>query len=198
EWLEREQGAEAVWIPVSEFGVVDLGWLETFLSERASDVALISLMWANNETGVITPIDQVTELAKRFDIPVHSDAVAALGHIKLSFATSGLAAMSITAHKVGGPVGVGALVVARSAKLTSLVHGGGQERAMRSGTMNAAGAKAFALAVSLAAANLEQHALHTSELRDQVIHGVMKLVPDARFSRGEAPGLPDNAHFTFP
>ena len=198
EWLEREQGAEAIWIPVDEFGVVDLVWLEAFLVERADEVALISLMWANNETGVITPISQVTELAKRFGIPVHSDAVAALGHIPLSFAESGLAAMAITAHKVGGPVGVGALVVARSVKLTSLVHGGGQERAMRSGTMNAAGAKAFSLAVTMAVANLEQHGSHTSELRDQVIRGVMQLVPDARFSRGEAPGLPDNAHFTFP
>jgi cysteine desulfurase len=198
EWLEREQGAEAIWIPVDEFGVIDLAWLSEFLADRAEEVALISLMWANNETGVITPIRQVTELAKRFDIPVHSDAVAALGHISLSFAESGLAAMSITAHKVGGPVGVGALVVARSVKLTSLVHGGGQERAMRSGTMNAAGAKAFALAVSMAVANLEHHGSHTSGLRDQIIRGVMKLVPDARFSRGEAPGLPDNAHFTFP
>jgi cysteine desulfurase len=198
EWLEKEQGAEAVWVPVDERGVVDLLWLDQFLQERADEVALISLMWANNETGVITPIEQVTELANKFEIPVHSDAVAALGHIPVDFAKSGLAAMSITAHKVGGPVGVGALVVARSVKLTSLVHGGGQERAMRSGTMNASGAKAFALAVRMAVANLEQHSVHARELRDALVAGVHKLVPDARFSRGDAPGLPDNAHFTFP
>ena len=198
EWLEREQGAQAVWIPVDARGVVDLAWLENFLTENASKVALISLMWANNETGVITPIREFTALAEKHGIPVHSDAVAALGHIPVDFAQSGLSAMSITAHKVGGPVGVGALVVSRQAKLTSLVHGGGQERAMRSGTMNAAGAKAFAHAVTLAAARLEHHASTLTPLRDRLVAGVLELVSDARFSRGDAPGLPDNAHFTFP
>ncbi len=197
DWLEKEQGAEAVWVPVDERGVVDLVWLKEFLTNNHERVALISLMWANNETGVITDINEVVELAKTFDIPVHSDAVAAFGHISINFAQTGLTAMSITAHKVGGPVGVGALVVARSAKLTSLVHGGGQERAMRSGTMNAAGAKAFGLACELAVSILDSHRAHTVILRDRLVEGVLKLVPTARFSRADAPGLPDNAHFTF-
>ena len=197
DWLEKEQGAEAVWVPVDENGVVDLAWLTGFIADNHERVALISLMWANNETGVITPIDEVVALAKPFDIPVHSDAVAAFGHIPVDFAASGLTAMSITAHKVGGPVGVGALVVSRAAKLVSLSHGGGQERSMRSGTMNSAGAKAFGLAAELAVANLESHAAHTRQLRDAIIRGVIELVPSARFSRGDALGLPDNAHFTF-
>ena len=198
EWLEKEQGAEAVWIPVDERGVVDLVWLKNYLAENASQVALITLMWANNETGVVTPIGEVTALAAVHGIPVHSDAVAALGHIHVDFAASGLAAMSITAHKVGGPVGVGALVVSRQSKLTSLVHGGGQERAMRSGTMNAAGAKAFSHAVSLAVSRINHHVPELVRLRDRLVAGVHELVADARFSRGDAPGLPDNAHFTFP
>ncbi|MEY4078807.1 MAG: hypothetical protein RIS80_576 [Actinomycetota bacterium] len=198
EWLEKEQGAEAVWIPVDERGVVDLVWLKNYLAENASQVALITLMWANNETGVVTPIGEVTALAAVHGIPVHSDAVAALGHIHVDFAASGLAAMSITAHKVGGPVGVGALVVSRQSKLTSLVHGGGQERAMRSGTMNAAGAKAFSHAVSLAVSRIDHHVPELVRLRDRLVAGVHELVADARFSRGDAPGLPDNAHFTFP
>lgn len=198
EWLEKEQGAEAVWIPVDERGVVDLAWLKNYLAENAPRVALITLMWANNETGVVTPISEVTALAAVHDIPVHSDAVAALGHIHVDFAASGLAAMSITAHKVGGPVGVGALVVSRQSKLTSLVHGGGQERAMRSGTMNAAGAKAFSHAVSLAVSRIDHHVPELVRLRDRLVAGVHELVADARFSRGDAPGLPDNAHFTFP
>jgi cysteine desulfurase len=197
-WLETDQGAEVAWIPVDQRGVLDLAWLESFLAERGTEVAFISAMWANNETGVITPIRQVCELAAKHDIPVHSDAVAALGHIEVDFASSGLAAMSLTAHKVGGPVGVGALIVARSVKLTSIVHGGGQERAMRSGTMNAAGAKAFSLAVRLAVENLEGHQKHAAGLRDALVSGVSRIVADARFSRGDAPGLPDNAHFTFP
>jgi cysteine desulfurase len=198
EWLEKEQGAEAVWIPVDERGVVDLVWLKNYLAENAPRVALITLMWANNETGVVTPISEVTALAAVHDIPVHSDAVAALGHVHVDFAASGLAAMSITAHKVGGPVGVGALVVSRQSKLTSLVHGGGQERAMRSGTMNAAGAKAFSHAVSLAVSRIDHHVPELVRLRDRLVAGVHELVTDARFSRGDAPGLPDNAHFTFP
>ncbi len=198
EWLEKEQGAEAVWIPVDERGVVDLAWLKNYLAENAPRVALITLMWANNETGVVTPISEITALAAVHGIPVHSDAVAALGHIHVDFAASGLAAMSITAHKVGGPVGVGALVVSRQSKLTSLVHGGGQERAMRSGTMNAAGAKAFSHAVSLAVSRIDHHVPELVRLRDRLVAGVHELVADARFSRGDAPGLPDNAHFTFP
>jgi len=196
-WLEKEQGAKAIWIPVDQNGVVDLDWLEGFLAANGESVALISLMWANNETGVITPIEKVVAMAKSYEIPVHSDAVAAFGHIPVDFAASGLSAMSITAHKIGGPVGVGALVVSRAAKLVSLAHGGGQERSMRSGTMNSAGAKAFGLAAELAVANLETHAEHTSVLRDAIIRGVLDIVPTARFSRGDAPGLPDNAHFTF-
>jgi len=197
DWLVAEQKAEAVWVPVDERGVVDLVWLGDFLAANHDRVALISLMWANNETGVITDVPGVVKLAKPFDIPVHSDAVAAFGHIPVDFASSGLTAMSISAHKVRGPVGVGALVVARSAKLTSLAHGGGQERSMRSGTMNAAGAKAFGLAAELAVANLEAHEAHTKLLQERLVQGVLRAVPNARFSRGDARGLNDNAHFTF-
>lgn len=198
EWLAKEQGAEMVWAPVDARGVVNLQWLSAFVADRGDEVALISLMWANNETGVVTDIPAVVEIAKTKGIPVHSDAVAAVGHLPISFATSGLAALSFTAHKVGGPVGVGALVVARSAKLTPTMHGGNQERGLRSGTMNAAGAAAFAKATEVAVADIEAHAKAASKLRDRVIAGVLAVAPEARFSRGDAPGLPDNVHFTFP
>lgn len=154
EWLEVNQGAEAVWVPVSQDGLVDLKWLADFLAENHEKIALISLMWVNNETGVTTDIQALTRLAKPYKIPVHSDAVAALGHIPITFAASGLAAMSITGHKVGAPVGTGALVVSRDAKLQSIFHGGGQERGIRAGTMNSAGAKAFALAATLSVREL--------------------------------------------
>lgn len=158
EWLENHEGAEIAWVPVSNEGLLDYDWLENFLSQSHEAVSLISLMWVNNETGVISDIERVTAAAKPFEIPVHSDAVAALGHVPVSFAQSGLWAMSITGHKVGAPVGTGALVVARKANLTSLFHGGGQERGIRSGTLNAAGAAAFARAVEIATDELpEQH-----------------------------------------
>ncbi len=196
-WLVDHQGAELALIPVNSQGEFDLDWLDDFLAKRGSEVALISLMWANNETGVIADIGRITELAKRQGIPVHSDAVAAFGHTPVDFARSGLAAMSISAHKVGGPVGSGALVVGRSVKLTSLVHGGGQERSMRSGTMDAAGAHAFALAADLAIRELASETARLNLLREQLVDGVLKISPDAIFSRGEAAGLAGTAHFTF-
>jgi cysteine desulfurase len=137
-------------------------------------------------------------LAKNHGIPVHSDAVAAFGHVPISFEVSGLAAMSVSAHKVGGPVGSGALIVGRSVKLTSLVHGGGQERGMRSGTMDAAGATAFALAAKLAVEELDSEAQRLSGLASKLIQGIQEAAPDAVFSRGNANGLPGTVHFTLP
>ena len=197
EWLDTHEGAEVIWLPVLENGVVDLKALENVLLDRANEVALVSLMWANNETGVITDIQAVTALAAKHKIPVHSDAVAAFGHMSTNFADSGLAAMSITAHKVAGPVGVGALILSRAAKVTSLIHGGGQERSVRSGTMNAAGAKAFAHAAELAVNNLDQHIRHTDALLAKLRESIETSISGARFSRSDAPGLSMNAHYTF-
>ena len=197
-WLADHQGAEIALVPVDARGVFDLGWLADFLTREGHRVALISLMWVNNETGVIADIAAITDLAKPHGIPVHSDAVAAFGHVPTNFATSGLAAMSISAHKVGGPVGSGALIVGRSVKLTSLVHGGGQERGMRSGTMDAAGATAFAMAAEIATGELEAEKSRLAKLADKLTAGVRAIAPDSIFSRAEAPGLPGTAHFTFP
>jgi cysteine desulfurase len=197
-WLADYQGAEVALVPVDARGVFDLKWLENFMNSDGDRVAFISLMWVNNETGVVADIAGITALAKGFGIPVHSDAVAAFGHIPTSFETSGLAAMSVSAHKVGGPVGSGALIVGRSIKLTSLVHGGGQERGMRSGTMDAAGATAFALAARLAAEELESEGERLSSLARRLVRGVQMEAPEAIFSRADAPGLPGTVHFTFP
>lgn len=197
-WLEDHQGAEAILVPVDGRGVFDLVWLGDYLEANASRVALISLMWVNNETGVIADIPAITSIAAKHAIPVHSDAVAAFGHVPTDFATSGLAAMSISAHKIGGPVGSGALVVGRSQKLTSLIHGGGQERSMRSGTMDAAGATAFALAATLADDEIESESVRLAALAERLIAGVLVSAPDAVLSRGDAPGLAATVHFTFP
>ena len=197
EWLEAHEGAEVAWIPVSAEGVLDLAWLDQFLASRGSEVALISVMWANNEIGVINDINAITALAARHDIAVHSDAIAAFGHVPIDFKKAGLSAMSISAHKVGGPVGVGALILGRAAKLTPLTHGGGQERSMRSGTMNSAGAKAFAHAATLAIEAMDTHNVHTQALINKLRAGVEGSIEGARFSRGSARSMPHNAHFTF-
>jgi cysteine desulfurase len=197
EWLEKHDGAEILWLPVDEQGVIDLTFLEEFLVSNHSRVALVNLMWANNETGVITDIERVVAVAKTYGIPVHSDAIAAFGHIPLSFASSGLAAMSISAHKIGGPVGAGALIVSRATKLVSIIHGGGQERGMRSGTMNAPVAKAFALAAELAVAELPQEMIRLKALRDKLVSGVQEITPLAHHTGALSPRMPHNAHFTF-
>ena len=197
EWLEKHDGAEILWLPVDSEGVVDLDFLATFLAEKAENVAVITLMWANNETGVITDIPRVVAIANQYGIPVHSDAIAAFGHLPLSFKASGLVAMSISAHKIGGPVGAGALLVSRATKLVSLVHGGGQERGMRSGTMNAPVAKAFALAAEIAVNELESEMLRLQKLRDYLVSSVQSIAPVAKHTGSNVQRMAHNAHFTF-
>jgi cysteine desulfurase len=197
EWLEKHEDAEAIWVPVSEEGEIDFDWYRNYLSEHSDEIALVTFMLANNETGIISDLKKFVALAKEHGIPTHSDAVAAFGHMPIDFAELGLDTMAISAHKVGGPVGVGALLVSRSTKITSLIQGGGQERGIRSGTLNAAGAKAFAFAAEKALKSMDSHNLHTRKLVEQIRQTVAQQIPGARFSRGGQPGLPHNAHFTF-
>lgn len=198
EWLESAEGAEAIWVPVDAQGVIDLIWLERFLSENGDRVALISLMWVNNETGLITPVSQVTALATKHAIPVHSDAVAAFGHVPLNFKDSGLATMAISGHKFGSPVGIGALIVARDAKLAVTSHGGGQERGIRSGTLSAPLAFTLGEAAALAEAEREEVAARLNGFRAQIVAAVMSQAANANFTRGNQPGFEGIVHFTFP
>lgn len=197
-WLVDYQGAELYLVPSDNQGVLDLAALEDFLSRNASRVALISVMWANNEIGVIHPISEITKLASAYQIPVHSDAIAALGHTPVDFAESGLAAMTITGHKLGGPVGSGALILRRDQKLTPVNHGGGQERNLRSGTPDAASAAALALTVTEAVAEQEKLAAKHKSMTDRLIAEVKKIASDVIVSSELAPRLPNNAHFRFP
>lgn len=198
EWLETREGAEGVWLPVDAHGVVDLNWLAEYLANSAQRVALISLMWVNNETGLETPIAEVTAIAAKYGIPVHSDAVAAFGHVPTNFQSSGLATMAISGHKIGSPVGVGALIVARDAKLAVISHGGGQERGIRSGTLSAPLAYTLAQAAALAEAEREVLFSRLEKFRRQIVESVMRVAPDANFTRGSEPGFAGIVHFTFP
>ncbi len=196
EWLETHEGAEVVLVPVNFDGELDLAWLENYLAEHQSKVALISLMWANNETGVVTDIKAITTMANSFSIPVHTDAVAAFGHLPTSFKDSGLAAMSISAHKLGGPVGIGALIVSRSTKLVSIIHGGGQERGMRSGTMNAPAAKAFALAAKVAIETLDAERARLADIKQKLVEQAKTISSSLTQTAQKADTLPNIAHFT--
>jgi cysteine desulfurase len=197
-WLVAEQGAEAYFVAMNQAGELDLEDLARVLEERAEQVALVSLMWANNEIGVLHPIKNITALASKHSIPVHSDAIAALGHTPVNFKHSGLSAMTITGHKLGSPVGVGALILARSQKLTPVSHGGGQERNLRSGTPDAAAASAFALAVAEAVSEQASLEKFHGELSARLIQGVRDMAPDVIVSSEGAPRLSNNVHFRFP
>jgi len=197
-WLVAEQGAEAHFVSMNDDGVLDPAELANVLEKRSDQIALVSLMWANNEIGVVHPIQKITALAREYAIPVHSDAIAALGHIPVNFAASGLSAMTITGHKVGSPVGVGALILARSEKLTPVFHGGGQERNLRSGTPDAAAASAMALAVKEAVGEQAQLELLHAKLSARLVAGVREVAPDVKVSSEHAPRLANNVHFRFP
>jgi cysteine desulfurase len=197
-WLVAEQGAEAYFVPMNQDGELDLGALANVITERSNQIALISLMWANNEIGVVHPIQEIVALAKPHSIPVHSDAIAALGHIPVNFEASGVSAITITGHKVGSPVGVGALILSRSTKLTPVVHGGGQERNLRSGTPDAAAASAMALAVKEAVAEQPLKRTLHEKLSAKLIAGVRAIAPEVKVSSEHSPRLSNNVHFRFP
>jgi len=196
EWLEKHEGAVVDWLPVDGLGRIDLAALETALDD---DVALVTVLSANNEVGTIQPVAEIAALAAAHGVPVHVDAIAGYGYEPIDFHALGVAALSISAHKIGGPVGIGALVIARSATIVPLFHGGNQQRA-RSGTQDVAGAVAFGLAAAGATAALEQHAADLRVLRDRLVTGVRAAVPTAILRGDPTPAgrLPGNAHFTFP
>jgi cysteine desulfurase len=191
-WLVEHEGAELIEIPVTANGVIDLEFLSRIVRERGSEIALISVMHSNNETGVIQPLAEVVAIAG--DIPVHSDAVQSFTKVPLSYKSLGLFAMTISAHKVGGPLGIGALILRRAVEIPPLLHGGGQERDIRSGTVNAPSIVAFAAAIE---AHLYD-AQKVTELRNRFEAGVLQSCPDAVINGVTAPRLPGISNITFP
>jgi cysteine desulfurase len=155
-------------------------------------------MWVNNETGLIHPMNEISKLAAQHGIPVHTDAVAAFGHVPLNFKDSGVTTMAISGHKIGAPVGIGALIVSRDAKLAITSHGGGQERGLRSGTLSAPLATIFADAATLAVNEMDDLVASMEPLKNKIVAAIQEAAPGAILSRGEAPGFVGIIHFTFP
>ena len=202
DWLAAEQGAVVEHLPVDRRGRLEVAALEESLARDPASVAAVSVMWANNEVGTVQPLADVVALAAEHQVPVHTDAVQAVGALPVDFAASGVDALTLTGHKVGGPLGVGALLVRRELELTSLVHGGGQERDVRSGTLDPPAIAALATAVDLAVADRAAHAARMRALRERLVRGVLGIVPDAVLN-GTAlddpdGGLPGLAHLSFP
>jgi cysteine desulfurase len=200
QWLASHEGADVSWLPVDQAGRLPPDTLRAAIDADPGAVALISVMWANNEVGTIQPIAELACLARERQIPFHTDAVQAAGQVPVQFAASGVDALTITGHKIGGPVGAGALLLGRGIEPVPVMHGGGQERDVRSGTLDMPAIAAFAVAAQIAVKRREEEAARLAALRDELIERVLAAVPDAILN-GPPPGpgrLPGNAHFSFP
>ncbi|MFF8428537.1 cysteine desulfurase family protein [Streptomyces sp. NPDC016566] len=199
-WLGEHEGATVEYLPVDSYGRVHPEALREAIARNPEDVALATVMWANNEIGTILPVRELADVAGEFGIPLHADAVQAFGQLPVDFGTSGLAAMTVSAHKIGGPYGIGALLLGREHTPVPVLHGGGQERHVRSGTLDVPAVASFAAAARVAAGQQERFAREIGALRDRLVDAVRAAVPDAILGGDPAPGgrLPANAHFTFP
>lgn len=196
DWLSENEGTEIAWVPVDDQAVLDTDSLGVILADHRAD--MVTTLLANNEVGSLQPVAEIARLSREADTPVHVDAIAALGYIPVNFAKLGVSAMSVSAHKVGGPVGVGALVLSRHApELSALIHGGDQQRG-RSGTLDVAGVVAFAAALELREQGRLQRGGHLSELRDSLREQLGALVPGIVMRGSRDSRLPGNLHITVP
>ena len=198
QWLIDHEGAAVCFLRVDETGRLDLDGLRECIAEHESLLGLVSIMWANNEVGAINPIAEIAEIVRSRGVLLHSDAVQAVGWVDVD--ASLVDALTISGHKVGGPHGVGALVIGRDVTPTPLLHGGGQERDVRSGTLDTPAIAGFAAALEAAVSTQVERAKEVSALRDDLVARVLELVPDAVLNGPDdtADRLPGNAHFTFP
>jgi cysteine desulfurase len=203
DFLEAHEGAKVTWLEVDRVGRVHPETVRAAIEADPDSVALVSVMWANNEVGTVQPIAEIAAVAREFGIPVHSDAVQAVGQVEVDFARSGLDLMSVSGHKVGGPQGVGALLVRRDATLVPLSHGGGQERQLRSGTLDTPAIRGFAVAMQHATTNRAALSERLTALRDKLIRGAQDAGFGVQVTGDWEPGdgirrLPGNAHLLVP
>ncbi|WP_084796257.1 cysteine desulfurase family protein [Pseudonocardia asaccharolytica] len=206
EWLAEHEGAQLELLEVDEWGRVRPETLRAAMARAPETVALVSVMWANNEVGTVNPIRELVDIAHEFGVPIHTDAVQAVGILPVDFAACGADALTLTGHKLGGPYGAGALLLGREVGVTPLLHGGGQERDVRSGTVDTPSVIGLATAVELAVADAPRRAEVVAGLRDDLVGKVRAAAPDARLNGDPGTGLidggpsrlPGNAHLSFP
>lgn len=208
EWLANHEGAVIDWLPVDDAGRVDLALADQRMREHATEIALVTVILANNEVGSVQPVRALSALAAEHGIPVHVDAVAAFGHVPVSLRDLGVAALSVSAHKIGGPVAMGALALARAHTVEALIHGGGQQRGVRSGTQDVPAALAFAAASDAVQSRLQAEGARLDALARQLVAGVARI-PGAELRGAPLDGtlddagvevrarVPGNVHFTF-
>jgi cysteine desulfurase len=201
-WLAEHEGAEVEHLPVDRTGRLDPAALREALTAGPDDVALVSVMWANSEVGTVQPVAECAAVAADVGVPFHTDAVQATPWLDVDFGAVAADALTVSGHKLGGPHGLGALLLRRSCTPVPLLHGGGQERDVRSGTLDTPAVVAIAAAVEQTVAEREERASRVADLRDALVRGVLAAVPDAVLNGppldDRAARLPGHAHLSFP
>ena len=195
-WLAEHEGAQVVAINVDRKGFIDLTELTEAVEKHKNNIALISIMHSNNEVGTIEDIAQIVKIAG--NTPVHTDCVQSFGKVDFSFKNLGVTAATISAHKVGGPLGVAALILKRGLDIEPILHGGGQERDIRSGTFNAPGIVAFAAAAKDAVTNKIERDIKIRQLKEELINIIKKNVSDIWVNGNQDKSLPGIVSITFP
>lgn len=206
EWLHKHEGAQVSWLPTDTNGRVSVDALRGCIEEDPDDVAVVSIMWANNEVGTVNDIAGLAQVCQTYGIPLHTDAVQAVGVLPVDVAATGVDALTMTGHKLGGPYGAGVLMLRTDVSATPLAHGGGQERDVRSGTLDTPALRGLAVGVQAAVSGRHERAPRIAELRNRLVHGIQDQIPDAVLNgapvdsvEADGPGrLPGNAHLSFP
>ena len=198
DWLAVHEGAEVVHVGVSSDGVVELDDVKRIIEARADEIALISIMHSNNEIGTVQPIAEIVRIASEKQIAVHSDAVQSFGKVEFSFKNLGLTAATLSAHKIGGPLGIGILILKRGLEITPVLHGGGQERDIRSGTLNAPAIVSFAAAVKKVHSEFLERNNRVRLLKESLKATLNEKVSDIRFNGRSENSLPGILNVTFP
>jgi cysteine desulfurase len=190
----EQMGFQVTYLPVTGEGMVRPSDL---CDAMGKDVALVSIMYANNEIGTLQPVMELARIAHEAQALFHADAVQAAGKIPIDVKQIGIDLMSMSSHKIQGPKGVGALYVRAGVRLSPILHGGGQEASLRSGTENVPGIVGFGRACQLAAERMQEYGRHVSELRDYLVDRVSREIPHSRLNGSRTARIPNNAHFTF-
>ena len=193
EFLEKH-GYEVTYLDVDSEGLVDPAALEAAITDKT---ILISIMFVNNEVGTVEPIKELAAIAKKHNILFHTDAVQALGNMEIDVKELGVDMMSMSAHKIYGPKGIGALYIRKGVRISNYMHGGAQENKKRAGTENTAGIVGFGKAAELARIHLQEHIQHTSSLRDYLIPQVQEQIDHVYVNGSREHRHPGNANLTF-
>lgn len=190
----EKQGYKISYINVDKNGIVDINEL---IKEITNQTILISIMFANNEIGTIQPIEEISKIAKKYNIIFHTDAVQACGNIPIDVKSMGIDMLSLSAHKINGPKGVGALYVKKGIEFDSIINGGGQEKGKRSGTENVAGIVGLGKSCEIAKKQMDSHITKLRELRDYFINQVEERIPNVKLNGSREKRLSGNANFSF-